>query len=397
VRRLLVVSKYSDENFVSCDYVFVHNFLNALQIHFDQIDVISPTPHVPRILGGLGRVSNKMGELLAKRDYTQGKIRVFFARFPPWVGRLPEKQRTRAIWSAIESVIGRESFRPNLVHAHMTIHATYGLSLAKRFEVPSVVTIHDNHDWLMPRLNNSDSDLAHVLRSIDSLIRVSPLDIDEIKAAIDTQKAVHYLPNGFDRSIVPEEPRQAIRRDLQLPSDRTIFVSVARWVDRKDPYILLDALARLRERGQQPLPLICMIGGDATGGRVERQIEQLELGNYVFFLGQLLPREVMRYMRASDAVLLYSRSEGNPTVMFEALGCGRPYIGSDVGGVRAVLSDPRLGSFGPPGDLERLTELMAEACRTEWDEAFISDWAQRYTWDNIAQQTWDQVYTPLMD
>ena len=82
--------------------------------------------------------------------------------------------------------------------------------------------------------------------------------------------------------------------------------------------------------------------------------------------------------------------------MFEALGCGRPYIGSDVGGVRAIISDPRLGRYGPAKDLEALTALLGEASRADWDEDFISEHARRYSWDEIARRTCEEVYSPLI-
>ena len=113
-------------------------------------------------------------------------------------------------------------------------------------------------------------------------------------------------------------------------------------------------------------------------------------------LGQRTPQDVLRYMRASDAVVLYSHSEGNPTVMFEALGCGRPYVGSDVGGVNAVIVDDRLGLYGPPKDVGRLTELMERALRTRWDEGFILAHARQYTWDAIAARIHDEVFAPLL-
>jgi glycosyltransferase involved in cell wall biosynthesis len=157
--------------------------------------------------------------------------------------------------------------------------------------------------------------------------------------------------------------------------------------------ILLESLSRIEADAR---PLLCMLGEDCSGGRIASRIAELGLEGDVDFLGQRSPEVVLQYMRASDAVVLYSHSEGNPTVMFEALGCGRPYIGSDVGGVNAVIVDERLGLYGPPKDPARLTELMQQAMHTEWDEDFIRDHAQRYTWEKIASRIHDEVFAPLL-
>jgi glycosyltransferase involved in cell wall biosynthesis len=169
---------------------------------------------------------------------------------------------------------------------------------------------------------------------------------------------------------------------------------VARWDYRKDPLILIDALA-----GFDPAerPLLALVGQDRMGGRIQRRIRALGLEADVRVTGEVPPRDVLRYMRAANAILLFSHSEGNPTVMFEALGCGRPYIGSDVGGVRTVIEDPRLGSYGPPRDVGSILAQMRTAVATAWDEHFIRAHAERYTWESIARRIHDEVYRPALD
>ena len=124
--------------------------------------------------------------------------------------------------------------------------------------------------------------------------------------------------------------------------------------------------------------------------------EELGLEQDVDLLGQCPPERVLQFMRASDAVVLYSHYEGNPTVMFEALGCGRPSLGSDVGGVNAVSVDPRLGRYGPPKDTRSLAEMMQQALLVDWDEAFIRRHALQYTWQEIARPIHDEVFAPLL-
>ena len=124
--------------------------------------------------------------------------------------------------------------------------------------------------------------------------------------------------------------------------------------------------------------------------------EELGLEQDVQLRGQCPPERVLQFMRASDAVVLYSHSEGNPTVMFEALGCGRPYLGSDVGGVNAVIVDPGLGRYGPPKDVAFLADMMQQALREDWDAAFIREHASQYTWQEIARRINEEVFVPLL-
>jgi glycosyltransferase involved in cell wall biosynthesis len=392
--RLLVLSRYSDERFESADYTFVHQQVTSLQRYFDEITVVAPVPYFPRWMRPLGGVWEKLRLRMLARDYEFGRVKVRFAPFPPWAGRTPGRDRVRSVFPAIRRTIAKHAVRFDLVHSHMTLQfGWHGAQIGREHGVPSVLTVHDNHDSLVTALRAGRSDAIAALRESDALIRVNPNDIDEIRGLSGTTRPIHYIPNGFDFGRVPTRPRDEERDLLGLPNGRPILVSVARWVERKDPLILLDALARVP---LQPRPLLLMLGEDVSEGRIERRIEELELRADVQLLGQRPPAVILQYMRASNAVVLYSHSEGNPTVMFEALGCGRPYIGSDVGGVSAVLVTERLGLYGPPRNADCLAALMVRALHTEWDEAFIQEQARQYTWDRIAARIHDDVFAPLL-
>jgi glycosyltransferase involved in cell wall biosynthesis len=392
--NLLVVSRYSDALFESADYVFVHHQIAGLKRFFDEITVISPIPWFPAWLQPVGRVWEKLRLRMLRRDYDDDNVHVRFAPFLPWVGRVPGSDRTRGLLPAVRRAIRRHDVNFDLVHSHMALQfGWHGAVVAQEHGVPSVLTVHDNHDGLIPVLRARRWDAMAALCQNDALIRVNPNDIDEIRELSGTDRPIHYIPNGFDSEQLSTCSRQQERQRLGLSEQRKVFVSVARWVERKDPLILLESLRRI---DADVRPLLCMLGEDCSGGRIASRIVELGLEGDVKLCGQRSPEVVLQYMRASDAVILYSHSEGNPTVMFEALGCGRPYIGSEVGGVNAVIVDPRLGLYGPPKDPARLTELMQQALRTQWDEDFIREQARQYTWENIARRIHDEVFAPLL-
>jgi teichuronic acid biosynthesis glycosyltransferase TuaC len=392
--NLLVLSRYSDEGFESANYTFVHHQIAGLQKYFDEIFVVAPTPWFPRVVAPVGRVWEKLRLRMLARDWDYGNVHIRFAPFMPWVGHVPGSDGVKGLLPAIRRTIRAHDLRFDLVHSHMTLRfGWHGARVAQEYGVPSVLTVHDNHDGLIPVLHAGRWDAIAALRENDALIRVTPNDIDEIRELSGTDRPIHYIPNGFDFGNVPTRSREEERRVLGLPADRRIFVSVARWVERKDPLILLEALSRLDPATR---PLLCLLGEDVSGGRIAARIRELALGDDVRVLGPRSPGVVLEHMRASDAVVLYSHSEGNPTVMFEALGCGRPFIGSDVGGVNAVIVDDRLGFHGPPKDVGKLTELMQRALKTDWDEDFIRDHAQQYTWERISDRIYEEAFTPLL-
>jgi glycosyltransferase involved in cell wall biosynthesis len=269
--------------------------------------------------------------------------------------------------------------------------------LGREHGVPSVLTVHSNHDALMEALRRADDLLLSALREATAIIRVNPFDVGELSQAAGGRDDIQYIPNGFDPARIPAKTQEQLRRELALPLDRQVLVSVGAWIPRKDPLILLDALSRLvAARGAERAPLLVMVGEDRMGGRIQARIAAHGLQNHVRMVPVQPPQRVMAYLRAGDVTVLYSRSEGNPTVMFESLGCGRAYVGSDVGGVRAVLTDPRLGLYGPARNTDALVKLLEQALDTDWDEQYIQNHAARYAWDAIAKETFEKVYEPLL-
>jgi glycosyltransferase involved in cell wall biosynthesis len=96
--------------------------------------------------------------------------------------------------------------------------------------------------------------------------------------------------------------------------------------------------------------------------------------------------EIPLWMNACDLFVLPSLNEGNPTVLPEALGCGKPFVGTKVGGVPEVIASDDYGLLVEPADPEGLAEKILVALDREWDREMILAYAERYTWENIAKE-----------
>jgi glycosyltransferase involved in cell wall biosynthesis len=106
----------------------------------------------------------------------------------------------------------------------------------------------------------------------------------------------------------------------------------------------------------------------------------------VLLAGGKLHDEIPVWMNACDLFVLPSLSEGNPTVLPEALGCGKPFVGTRVGGVPEVITSDECGLLVGPADPDDLAEKILVALDREWDREAILAYAQRYTWENIAKE-----------
>ena len=135
--------------------------------------------------------------------------------------------------------------------------------------------------------------------------------------------------------------------------------------------------------------LVIIVGSGKLKTDVEKQIRSSGLEEYIKTVGNKPHAEIPLWMNASDIFVLPSLNEGNPTVMFEALGCGKPFVGTRVGGVPEIISSDVYGLLVRPADPRDLAEKILIAVDRQWDREAILTYAKQFTWETIAKEIVD--------
>jgi glycosyltransferase involved in cell wall biosynthesis len=189
--------------------------------------------------------------------------------------------------------------------------------------------------------------------------------------------------NGVDVAKFHPVERAAARRELGLPADAPVLISVGGLVERKGFHRVIELLPALRR--QFPDLRYLVVGGGGPEGdwsqRLRDQVAALGLQEAVHFLGPWPPERLKVPLSAADVFVLATSNEGWANVFLEAMACGLPVVTTDVGGNAEVVCDRALGTVVPFGDADALRAAIAAALARDWDRAAIRRHAEDNDWD----------------
>lgn len=387
-KNLLILSPgYPDAEDRIVSGPFVKNQVNALRPHFDNIYVIVPLP--PFSINYTLALQNWK----YAKDYSYDNVKVFYVHhlFLDEFRMLGFMRSTvyKSIQKAIEKVISSNNLKFDLIHVHFTQPLGHVASLlSKKYGVPYLITIHEQAFSLESEIKSGRPDILDSWRNADALIRVNKFDIDIIK---QYNPNVYYAPNGYPEKLKCP-PRDYCRKKLGLPENQKIIFSLGVICDRKGYFEEIHAISRLRVKNPELHCYIAGYGGKLGIKKYTRLAHSLSLDDCVHILGKIPSEDIALWFGACDIFVLASRAEGNPTVMFEALGCGRPYVGTNVGGVCDIITDEKYGILCEPRDIDALVECIQKGLDKKWDEKAILEYGLTYTWENVMEREVLPIY-----
>lgn len=125
--------------------------------------------------------------------------------------------------------------------------------------------------------------------------------------------------------------------------------------------VLLLAIDRLLKAGVSNFQVL-MVGGGAQVQQLRAMLKSLNLGEYVCYVGPVSYQELPHYYRQMDVFVFPTTrlAESLGLVGLEALACGVPVLGSDIGGLPSYIKADYNGKIFPPRDSEQLAQYLKE-------------------------------------
>lgn len=152
------------------------------------------------------------------------------------------------------------------------------------------------------------------------------------------EEQVVVVPGGVDLvKFHPAADKAAVRGALGLPVGRYVAFTVRNLVPRMGLDRLVLAMQEVARR--IPAALLIIGGQGPMRAELESMINRLGLRHHVRLAGFIPEEALVRHYQAADLFVLPSRElEGFGMVTLEALACGLPVLGTQVGGTREILA-----------------------------------------------------------
>ena len=239
------------------------------------------------------------------------------------------------------------------VHVHFATDSAVVALLAHELGGPSFsVTAHAKDIY---RRTVSPAQLRAILEGSAFVVTVCDANVEHVRGLVGASAArkLRRLYNGIDLESFGTLLRSAVRGRI---------LSVGRLVEKKGFDVLVDALAKLRERG---VAFEAQIVGDGEDRpRIAARVLQLGLAREVQMLGALPQGRVRELFAQAEVFALPCRigEDGNrdalPTVLLEAQAAGVPCVSTPVGGVSEILDGGRAGVLVPEGDVQATADAL---------------------------------------
>lgn len=326
-------------------------------------------------VGGSGVVATELGKMLAERGHEIHFItssvpfrlkniypNVFFHevevnnysvfQYPPY---------DIALASKMADVIKDEKL--DVLHVHYAIPHAVCAVLAREMcgeNIGIVTTLHGTDISVL----GQDSALAQAIKygieKSDIVTAVSNSLKQQTYDLIGTKKKIETVYNFVDESVFKPIDVVNLKEQYGIKEDERVLIHVSNFRKIKNLPDILSVFMKIREN----IPAKLLLVGD--GPEKQRIMEQVKLSsvkNDVLFLGK--QENVAELFGISDLKLLLSEKESFGLVLLEAMACGVPGIGTNIGGIPEVIDHGVNGYVAELGDVEQAASYALDLLTDE--------------------------------
>jgi len=337
--------------------------------------------------------------------------------------------------SGVADFAAGEGLRYDLIHSHYWLSGIVAEKLKAYWGDMPIIQMFHTLGHMKNRIASGPEERApqerldgesHVMAVVDRIIAATPAEVAQLTwlYSADMSKVV-VIPPGVDLERFRPIDSRTAKEYVGIPCGDKNIMFAGRIEPLKGIDTLIQAMALIKQRYPAVIENTCVaiIGGDpwsdnpdAEMARLQAMRQELDIHDFVLFLGAKDQDVLPYYYAAAEMVVMPSHYESFGMVALEAMAMGRPVIASEVGGLAFLIQDGVNGYHVPTRDPEALAERIYELlsnhdCREQMGRAARAN-AERFDWTIIARRmvteynrllepneestTWPQPATPAL-
>lgn len=218
----------------------------------------------------------------------------------------------------------------------------------------------------------------------DHIICIANQTYTNLVEHIGHKKNISTIFNGVDISLFLNPIKDISKQN------HFIITMAAAFREQKDQDTLIKAMSIL------PINYSLRIVGDGLRRQVLEQLtDELGLMGRVHFLG--VRSDIPKLLRESDINVLSSHWEGLSLSSIEGMASGRPFIASDVDGLREVVNGA--GVLFPHGDFKQLAKEIKQLCNNPVHYSVVARDCQKRAMQfdiSVMADKYNEVYNQIL-
>ncbi|GCF07517.1 glycosyltransferase [Dictyobacter arantiisoli] len=320
-------------------------------------------------------------------------------------------------------IIDREQSSYDLIHSNFWMSGWVAIELKQRLGIPVVHIFHAMGKTKQRNQGDMDSSPGEriavetqIIQSVDRLLAQCPSEEQELieDYGADPQKVI-VIPSAVNTEIFHPVERAEARSVVGLDPSAFVVAYVGRLLPRKDIRNVVRGVAQLiatceaRQAGSAARIKLLIVGGETVEpdpvvtpeiGVLQKLAAELGISEHLHFIGKRQQDVLCYYYGAGDVVVTTPWYEPFGLTPLEGMACGRPVIGSAVGGITYTVVDNKTGFLIPPKNpaalAQRLQQLLQapELCLSMGQTA-RQRVEQSFSWSTTALHT-AIVYADLL-
>jgi glycosyltransferase involved in cell wall biosynthesis len=298
----------------------------------------------------------------------------------------PSSWLHRALWRCF--YLPKSAWRWKSAYPFYSFFASYLAPLSLRFlwrlwrEPPDVIFVQDystgrydvlqllarivgarfvaRHAGSLPETYSGKLLKRLTLPRADKLIVSSRSELEMLASRFKVKRErLQTILTPIDIGIFRPVDRSQACREANLCVSSRYLLFVGRLHDRVKK---ISSLLRVFENlSTQFSDVHLIIIGEGPDSATLKDLSKGLPGDRCHFLGWMgSKKELSIYYNLAECLVLPSMSEGFPSVVGEAIACGTPVVGSDVGGVSELVIPRKTGWLIPPSDNNALQNALTE-------------------------------------